>query len=174
MTVAGGGMTDPRPFMWRSPDGLSEPIVLYPKWDPLGFRTYLFLCFQVAIVGWRWMPAVVLVMKKLGDTDFQWNTSGTDCIMRPNPYSGVCNCNRRLHGRSRTSRIAEYRRIRCGTHFVKLVIGEGQIECLYRMFHSGLASEDLWGRALGWTLHPIEKTFPIIITSKVFFQFVCG
>jgi hypothetical protein len=35
---------------------------------------------------------------------------------------------------------------------------------VYRVSHSGLASEDLCGRALGWTLHPTEKTFPIIIT----------
>jgi hypothetical protein len=44
---------------------------------------------------------------------------------------------------------------------------------IYRVSHSGLASEDLCRRALGWTLYPIEKTFPIIITSKVFFQLVC-
>jgi hypothetical protein len=30
--------------------------------------------------------------------------------------------------------------------------------------HSALASEDLCGRALGWIMHPIEKTFPIIVT----------
>jgi hypothetical protein len=42
-----------------------------------------------------------------------------------------------------------------------------------RVSHSGLASEDLCDSAVGWTLHPIEKTFPIIITEKVFFQLVC-
>jgi hypothetical protein len=49
----------------------------------------------------------------------------------------------------------------------------GIIVALYRVFHSGLASEDLCGRALGRTLHPRKQTFPIIITSKVFFQLVC-
>jgi hypothetical protein len=40
----------------------------------------------------------------------------------------------------------------------------GMLSTIYRKSYSGLASEDLCGRTLGWTLHPIEKTFPIIIT----------
>jgi hypothetical protein len=38
------------------------------------------------------------------------------------------------------------------------------VEYFYRVSHSGLASEDLCGRTLGWTLHHIEKTFLRIIT----------
>jgi hypothetical protein len=53
---------------------------------------------------------------------------------------------------------------------------------LYRVSHSGLASEDLFGRALGSTAshredisnnYHLKSSFPIIITSKVFFQLVC-